>query len=60
MKSVEFEKLNNLVKYWISIAERLENDPVKMTANTHRLFANELSAVLSRMQVDSPTQIHVT
>lgn len=30
---------------WEAIADKLDKAPVEMTANTHRLFANELKAV---------------
>ena len=36
-----------LVRRWERIADKLDNAPVAMTANTHRLFANELRAVIA-------------
>jgi hemerythrin-like domain-containing protein len=44
----EHVRLMKLIKNWEEAADRLENKPVNMTANTHRLFANELRAVLKR------------
>jgi hypothetical protein len=54
MNKTEHEALKKLAERWVKIADRLENQPVTMTANTHRLFANELLAVLSRIGVDTP------
>ena len=54
MHQKDYNRLDKLAENWISIADRLENQPVVMTANTHRLFANELRVVLSRIKVDTP------
>lgn len=39
-------RLNNLVKKWRDNAVKLDEQQTVMTANVHRLFANELAAVL--------------
>ncbi len=49
MEKSELARLHKLIERWESAAERLENQSVVMTANTHRLFANELKATLARM-----------
>jgi hypothetical protein len=66
MKQKELDRLKKVGENWRKIADRLDNQPVVMTANSHRLFSNELDAVLSRMSVDTPwyrriiTKIHGT
>lgn len=52
MKANEHNNLIELAEFWESIADRLDNQPVNMTANTHRLFANELRARLAKMSVE--------
>lgn len=44
---LSLKPLEDLSQRWKTIAERLENKPVAMTANTHRLFANELDVAIS-------------
>lgn len=49
MRPRDKEALNKLVEKWRDIADRLDNAPTVMTANTHRLFANELDAVMVKL-----------
>lgn len=37
-----------LARRWERIADQLDKRPVEMTANTHRLFAKELRAVIAK------------
>lgn len=46
-------KIRALVKKWRDIADKLDNRPSVMTANVHRLFANELKTALHRTKEDS-------
>jgi hypothetical protein len=39
-------KIRDLIKKWRDIAVKLDDRQTVMTANTHRLFANELSVAL--------------
>lgn len=43
------KKLDDLAKKWDDIADKLDNTKTVMTANVHRLFANELKAVLTKI-----------
>ena len=49
MDSKDYDRLVRLAEFWESIADRLDNQPVVMTANSHRLFANNLRAVLAQI-----------
>ncbi len=49
MNSKEYDRLIRLAEFWESIADRLDNQPVVMTANSHRLFANNLRSVLAEI-----------
>lgn len=50
MKKSEYNVLMKLVDFWEAIAERIEDQPVDMTANTHRQVADELRMVLMHME----------
>jgi len=54
MNSKEYERLIRLAEFWESIADRLDNQPVVMTANSHRLFANNLRSVLAEIPREEP------
>lgn len=47
---MNYELLEKLIEKWRDIADKLDNKPVTMTANTHRLFANELESVIKKMK----------
>ena len=46
-------KIRALVKKWREIAVKLDEKQTVMTANVHRLFANELKAALHRTKENS-------
>lgn len=48
MKKSEYNVLMKLVDFWEAIAERIENQPVDMTANTHRQVADKLKELLDK------------
>lgn len=45
-----YESFIQLSRKWVKNAEDLEESQTVMTANVHRLFANELNAVIERAQ----------
>lgn len=57
MNSKEYERLIRLAEFWESIADRLDNQPVVMTANSHRLFANNLRSVLAEIPREEPKSL---
>lgn len=58
MKIEEYEAIAKVAERWKVIADRLDNQSVVMTANTHRLFANELMAELSKVDVEQTLKKH--